>query len=417
MENLKRYTKAFYLLSPLLLLCLFSFGGSVQGLSIIPDQTGSENPEINSTPVTGSKPIQDISILLSQKSEQTIEGPQGVDYINVKWFGAKGDGATDDTRAIQAAINRANGDRPVVFPSGEFVITDTIVLTSGTKLYGNGIHRQVGTRRSGTIIRRKGNRVGFFAQGQSTLKGGPHLSHIELKNIYFSGENQPEDLVRFVCVSDALIERCHFQGTEGRHLLLNECYDSRIINTSFEWGGTTDGKTAMVELTGGINGFEYTNQIHFENCRFESYRGCALKTSGNNVNEIFIHNTKFESLFSTFPHLQFDSSNVLFLDGVQVYSRGQWPERLAEQIRVVNSRGIIGTLMLEHGGLIGSTSAELEQYILFERSGKVDLKVIIYDNNYDKITNKACVKSVESYDLRLSGFPTLKQEQTRKPII
>lgn len=51
------------------------------------------------------------------------------DLINVRAFGAVGDGATDDSAAIQAAIN-ANPGRGVFFPVGEYLITSTITITT-----------------------------------------------------------------------------------------------------------------------------------------------------------------------------------------------------------------------------------------------------------------------------------------------
>ena len=58
-------------------------------------------------------------------------------YYNVKVFGAKGDGTTDDTTAIQAAIDAAqtqvtaSADAPIVwFPPGRYVLTSTITAKS-----------------------------------------------------------------------------------------------------------------------------------------------------------------------------------------------------------------------------------------------------------------------------------------------
>lgn len=52
--------------------------------------------------------------------------------INVKLFGAKGDGVTDDTVAIQAAINELpqNNGGVVFFPPGIYVISSSLVLTN-----------------------------------------------------------------------------------------------------------------------------------------------------------------------------------------------------------------------------------------------------------------------------------------------
>lgn len=60
------------------------------------------------------------------------------DVVNVKWFGAKGDGSTDDTAAIQAAQDACT---PYVselyFPAGHYRITDTLFFTkSGIRIKG-----------------------------------------------------------------------------------------------------------------------------------------------------------------------------------------------------------------------------------------------------------------------------------------
>lgn len=59
--------------------------------------------------------------------------------VNVRWFGAVGDGATDDTAAIQAALDAAPAGSGVMFPPGDYAISSAIVLpTSYVHLYGVG---------------------------------------------------------------------------------------------------------------------------------------------------------------------------------------------------------------------------------------------------------------------------------------
>lgn len=60
--------------------------------------------------------------------------------VNVKWFGARGDGATDDTAAIQAAIDRfASGRGTIYFPKGIYLSTATIaVVHDRVNLVGAG---------------------------------------------------------------------------------------------------------------------------------------------------------------------------------------------------------------------------------------------------------------------------------------
>ena len=70
------------------------------------------------------------------------------DWINVRTAGAKGDGTTDDTEAIQQALNHLSDRRPrgqprqhvVYFPPGSYRITRTLSITesTGAWLVGHG---------------------------------------------------------------------------------------------------------------------------------------------------------------------------------------------------------------------------------------------------------------------------------------
>lgn len=57
--------------------------------------------------------------------------------INVTDFGAIGDGVTDDTIAIQAALNAAGAAKKNVFaPGGQYVISETLYVPAGVTLFG-----------------------------------------------------------------------------------------------------------------------------------------------------------------------------------------------------------------------------------------------------------------------------------------
>lgn len=66
---------------------------------------------------------------------KNFEGP-----LNVKWFGAKGDGVTDDTAAFQLAIDIAETTelKNIIIPFGNFIISQ-IQLPNGTVLKGMGL--------------------------------------------------------------------------------------------------------------------------------------------------------------------------------------------------------------------------------------------------------------------------------------
>ena len=71
----------------------------------------------------------DFSILEKVKNEFEERG------VNVKWFGAKGDGVTDDTVAIQSAIDYAYTIRPmtVILPMAKYAI-QPVVVKDGVRL-------------------------------------------------------------------------------------------------------------------------------------------------------------------------------------------------------------------------------------------------------------------------------------------
>ena len=62
------------------------------------------------------------------------------DVVNVKDFGAKGDGVTDDTEAIQAACDHAGalGFALIVFPHGSYKVTERIALPGNCSVNGFG---------------------------------------------------------------------------------------------------------------------------------------------------------------------------------------------------------------------------------------------------------------------------------------
>jgi hypothetical protein len=75
---------------------------------------------------------------------------EGTGYVNVRDFGAKGDGKTDDTAAIRAAfgavrfqsvpagyVNNATGDT-VLFPPGIYRVTDSIQVGGSSLILGRG---------------------------------------------------------------------------------------------------------------------------------------------------------------------------------------------------------------------------------------------------------------------------------------
>lgn len=90
----------------------------------------------------------DSSMILKYADRRYIRKYDG--YLSVKWFGAEGDGVTDDTKAIQKAIDFLNPSSVLVYkfetapktggivylPKGKYRTTKTLWLTNGVVLKG-----------------------------------------------------------------------------------------------------------------------------------------------------------------------------------------------------------------------------------------------------------------------------------------
>jgi parallel beta-helix repeat protein len=99
--------------------------------------------------------------------------------VNVKEFGARGDGVSDDTAAIQAAINAATTGTTITFPSGTYIVSNFIVKNrSGLSFLGEGrnslIKQKTGAQRIATFTGSRDiviTKLAFDANGITSYGG------------------------------------------------------------------------------------------------------------------------------------------------------------------------------------------------------------------------------------------------------
>jgi hypothetical protein len=85
---------------------------------------------------------------LSDKVTDATKNPHGAftefsdRAVNVKWFGAVGDGVTDDTEALQDALSSLGNSGGLVFvPAGTYLFNETLVIGAGQTITGVGNHK------------------------------------------------------------------------------------------------------------------------------------------------------------------------------------------------------------------------------------------------------------------------------------
>jgi len=71
-----------------------------------------------------------------ERQRPQYQGYAVSDFVNIKTLGAKGDGQTDDTAIIAAALLKYAGCKIIFFPSGTYIITSTVFVPAGSRIVG-----------------------------------------------------------------------------------------------------------------------------------------------------------------------------------------------------------------------------------------------------------------------------------------
>jgi len=103
--------------------------------------------------------------------------------INVRWFGATGNGSTDDLTAMQAAANyTANNNGHLYFPAGTYITSGTVTVDSFSRITISGDGPAL------TILKRKDNTVGTV--NRVLRIDGDGGDRVTVLNIGFDGNAQ-----------------------------------------------------------------------------------------------------------------------------------------------------------------------------------------------------------------------------------
>jgi hypothetical protein len=185
------------------------------------------------------------------------------------------DGETDDTEALQAALELAVADEATVyFPPGDFGISDTILTLDGDQslnIIGAGIGRTFLRALEHFPSGDTGSNAVFVIEGTSSNRqSGFHCSHLQL-----AADDHNVRFARFKYAGESQLEHLEFRNVNGTAIYAESWWDSTVRNCDFANGGTNG--TARVRLIDSITaeGLDSgtCNNIVFMDCRFESPDG------------------------------------------------------------------------------------------------------------------------------------------------
>jgi hypothetical protein len=280
------------------------------------------------------------------------------DTVSVKDFGAVGDGVTDDTVAIQAAINAANG-KPVLIPEGTYRITSTLTWSPTTyvssfapslKISGDGI--------GVTIIDNQVNGPAFSITSSATAilftaTLGGYIEHLTIKRTPSTSNGVG---VYMTAAFNMVLRQLHITGmslhgvqipvifgdNDGSNMVALE--NVRIDNCA-GWGIKADGNagnnelsflhlkhvfiqgcgTASATLPPPSGGMIWKGQIlTVDTCAFAVNQNCGLFVKGESglSNCVQITSTAFEN--NVLRHIYSTGTRLFKTNNIHMYSNDSY---------------------------------------------------------------------------------------------
>ena len=385
------------------------------------------------------------------------------DIVSVKDFGAQGDGFTDDTQAINYALQGLyeNSSAPasnintatrkaLYFPAGTYLVSSTISIPGFCKLYGEGLDHSIISVYNNTPITTLAN----FVTNQSNAN--VQIQNVEVTDLTFQqtvGTNVFEldrvgnvsfNNVRFINDNSG-VGNCVVLNPKNSpiaynkasyNIIFNECeFSNSGYGINYGGSGSVTGLTVtnslFQNLTKGIwlpdqsnVGNITANGVHINNNLFDNIRQEAVRVEANNFNfssaqNIFLNcgnngptsviwsnATNFVSTNDLFnradniqPRITVNGKPAIFFDGSKSINAG---------LKAFNSalQGYTTTpiTLTNFGTAVGYVVDYNMSNVSASRKGRIEVAGgSTYTDDYTETADLGVVASVNSNELSFSG--------------
>ena len=197
----------------------------------------------------------DVNRLQSIDDKIGILNKKVENVVSVKEFGAKGDGVTDDTTAIQNAINSLSDGGMVYFPKGKYKLLNTLISLDNISFRGEQ-----------AVLQGDGTKT-LVSAGNNNYFEGIQFENCTIAVNANSKKNVSFNRCKFITIYnvgtyyygsyDSFITKCYFYDIKKDSINIdNDGYNIEIIGNEFnnpsEFGGYgTEQTTAHVNVLSG----------------------------------------------------------------------------------------------------------------------------------------------------------------------
>lgn len=310
-------------------------GGITSALQTVQD--GNGNPtglSISSTGISGSTSS---TFVPSRNGTQYTNSVQRLisdgfgDYVSVKDFGAIGNGTTDDTTAVQNAINSlsTNGGA-LYFPIGRYRLTSTITLKPNVSIIGEQ-KGEWGSPNVPGVVFIKDHTTGDVLYSPATQT----IASVSFENFYIEGNKggiggSSGNGIQILNCHDVIFRRVWIkecpssgfiigQGASSHHNYLYNCYSFFNVASGYDvqsdWMRFID-----CWADGNYVGINFPNNAYcgsharIDRCHFEEWELAAIALRGNPAVGLNGDNIVLNSMFFSRPYSNTWPAHGIFID-------------------------------------------------------------------------------------------------------